>query len=231
MTRLTIFDLKSKIKPPFLFSCSFTVTDQIWPNILGDKMKEPIIIGQIIQQSEDSFERQQTEQNPFQAVLLLMCVLHRLWWGKKSKVISPLHLRWPKIAQLQSSTQPPKTLKSHFTRLIFWQPCSSLTLSCANLNGFSNTTISQAWKQELACFIFSFPSLCPSLPHVSLLPSHLLQLGTSPLSVCVGMPAHSVLRNINKCNWLAIGHLRTVNCFLMNRSVVLSIKCKKCVKN
>lgn len=88
MTRLTIFDLKSKIKPPLLFSCSLTVTDQIRPNIWGDKMKEPIIIGHIIQQSEDSFERQQTEQNLFQAVLLLMCVLHRLWGEKKQSYLT-----------------------------------------------------------------------------------------------------------------------------------------------
>lgn len=85
MTRLTIFDLKSKIKPPLLF---FLLPHSHRPNIWGDKMKEPIIIGQIIQQSEDSFERQQTEQNLFQAVLLLMCVLHRLWGEKKQSYLT-----------------------------------------------------------------------------------------------------------------------------------------------
>lgn len=96
-----------------------------------------------------------------------------------------------KIGQLESSTQTPKTMKSHSTSQVFWQPPSSLTLYCTNLNGFITQPSA---KPEMKCYFFISFWLCLSLPHVSLLQNRCVcplppQLYASLPSVCVGMLA------------------------------------------
>lgn len=61
----------------------------------------------------------------------------------------PLAPRWSKIGQLETSTEPPRTMKSHFTSLIFWQPFSFLAHTLMHKLKMIYTVIQPSAKLEM----------------------------------------------------------------------------------
>lgn len=103
----------------------------------------------------------------------------------------PLAPRWSKIGQLETSTEPPRTMKSHFTSLIFWQPFSSLAHTLMHKLKMIYTIIQPSAKLEMKYSSSRPPFATITTTHITFFHCGLLCISAalhfSFLPVCVGM--------------------------------------------